>query len=92
MLGGQATFLSSMGTSFAGDMQKSLADTVQAMVAIRGLDWQGKIGLSKEVTSRYEMGQITIRQRDAIMGVIAGARTGADLTLGLARLGFFPTR
>jgi hypothetical protein len=82
-IGGQGTAQSSMGTSVAFDGQKSLADVAQAIVA-RGFSMDAtKVQLSKEVTERFRLGQITIQQHDALMAAIAQGETAAGLEIAI---------
>lgn len=85
-VGGRGTSKFSSGSAFASDNQQSFADAVQGYVA-RGLSLdQTKIALSKEVTTRYGMGQFTLQQANALKAQIALAKSSDELTKFLASI------
>ena len=79
-VGGQVTAKSSMGTSLAADDQKSFADFMQAAgVAVAG--WtQASVSKAKEVTSRFEAGELTKQQAQAQLAAIRQAEIAAGVT------------
>lgn len=85
-IGGQATWKNSMGSSGAADLVKSLADTLQAVVAVKGFDATTKMELGRQVTERFKAGQITIQMRDKLMAAIATAETETGLKIALAKI------
>lgn len=85
-IGGKVVAKNSMGTSVSADNEKSLADVLQAAVAVKGFDMQTKIALAEEVTARYKAGQITIQMRDKLTAAIMGAETEAGLKVALAKI------
>jgi hypothetical protein len=85
-IGGQGTGQSSMGTAVAFDGQKSLSDLIQGAVAKFGLDYQEAKVLSDNLTRRYELGQITIQQRDALQAALATSTSAQQFELAMAQI------
>lgn len=85
-IGGKGTWQNSMGSAAAFDLEKSLADTLQAVVAVKGFSAQTKMELARQVTERYKAGQITIQMRDKLMAAIATSETEAGLKIALAKI------
>lgn len=85
-LAGQGTGQSSMGTAVAFDGQKSFADFLQFATAYATLDFATKQALYKEVTRRYELGQITQQQKIAADLAIGQSSTAAELQIALAKI------
>lgn len=85
-VGGQGTAQNSMGTAVAFDGQKSFADFMQFAATYYTLSAATKQLLYKEVTTRYEAGQITARQKIAADAAIAQSSTGAELQIALAQI------
>jgi outer membrane biogenesis lipoprotein LolB len=76
-IGGKATWQNSMGSSFAGDFEKSWADTMQTLgVAVIGWS-QASVAKAKELTTRLEAGEITKRQAQEQAARIAEAELAA---------------
>lgn len=89
-IGGKGTGQSSMGTAVGFDGEKSFADAAQAVTAVAGLSYAAKQTLYKEVTKRYEAGQLTIQKRDALNAAIAQSETAAQLQVALAQIAKLP--
>lgn len=85
-IGGQGTGQSSMGTAVAFDGQKSFSDFMQFAATYYTLSAATKQLLYKEVTKRYQMGQITQQQKIAADLAIAQSTTGAELQVALAKI------
>lgn len=85
-IGGQGTAQNSMGTAVAFDGQKSFADLVQFAATYYTLNAATKQLLYKEVTTRYEAGQITARQKIAADAAIAQSSTSAQLQEAVAKI------
>lgn len=85
-IGGQVVAESSMGTKTTADNVKSLGDVVTGLVAKWGFSAATQQMALKEATTQYEAGQITLQQKQAIVGAIIQAKDAGTLQYNLASI------
>jgi hypothetical protein len=85
-IGGTHAAESSAGTRYTGNLEKSFSDAAQAAVAKFGFDFQTKKVLSDNLTKRYEIGQITLRQKQELDAALATATSMQEFQLAMAQI------
>lgn len=77
-MGSKVTWKTSMGSSYAGDSEKSFADLMQFF----GIASTNGLLKARELTQQHEAGQITLRERNAGLERIAMAEQRAKTVGG----------
>ncbi len=85
-IGGQVVATNSMGTSTTADNVKSFGDFITGLVAKWGFNASTQQMALKEGTKRYNMGQLTLQQKQKFDSAIIAAKDAGTLQYNLASL------
>ncbi len=85
-IGGVHAAESSAGTRYTGNLEKSFSDGMQYLTAKAGFDFQAKKVISDNLTKRFEMGQITLRQKQQLDYALASAESMQQFQLAMATI------